>query len=64
VQGTKILETSDAKVKKSIYFVSFALSLMWVTVYILWCFGFSIEGITVNFYRYVHLMKLLHVCQE
>jgi peptidase E len=31
VQGTKILETSDAKVKKTIYFVSYALYLMWVT---------------------------------
>ena len=26
--------------------------------------GISIEGITVNFYRRVHLLRLLHVCQE
>ena len=157
VQGTKILEASDAKMKKTIYFVSCALYLMWVTgsLYSLlfsffywrfvcfWCnspqwtrvssftrfldhtqwsttvgrtpldewsarrrdlyltthsthnkqtsmplVGFeptisagkrlqtyaldctatatsiSIEGITVNFYRYVHLLRLLHVCQE
>lgn len=30
VQGTKILEASDAKMKKTIYFVSCALYLMWV----------------------------------
>ena len=31
MQGAKISETSDAKVKKTIYFVSYALYLMWVT---------------------------------